>query len=93
MVKDIKSDAPSCLGLKLTLISITRSSLSPICITVSKPQTTSAKMKTTTFFTAVAVLIVSAVALPNPNPAPEASPQICSCVLGCYDTCGAKLCC
>ncbi|KAK4146667.1 uncharacterized protein C8A04DRAFT_25592 [Dichotomopilus funicola] len=51
------------------------------------------KMKTTTFFTAVAVLIVSAVALPNPNPAPEASPQICSCVLGCYDTCGAKLCC
>lgn len=54
-------------------------------------------MKTSTLLTAVALLFASALAVPNPKPnpeaAPEANPQICSCVLGCYDTCGQKLCC
>ncbi|KAH6857066.1 hypothetical protein B0I37DRAFT_369098 [Chaetomium sp. MPI-CAGE-AT-0009] len=52
-------------------------------------------MQFTTLFTAAALLLTSAMALPNPaaNPEAAANPQICSCVLGCYDTCGAKLCC
>lgn len=50
-------------------------------------------MQFTTIFTAAALLVASAMALPQPAANPEAAPQICSCVLGCYDTCGAKLCC
>ncbi|EAQ90181.1 predicted protein [Chaetomium globosum CBS 148.51] len=46
-------------------------------------------MKCATLFTAVALLLTSAMALPNPKAAPEAeaNPQICYCNLGCYDTC------
>lgn len=52
-------------------------------------------MKYATLFTAVALLLTSAMALPNPKAAPEAeaNPQICYCNLGCYDTCGQKFCC
>lgn len=52
-------------------------------------------MKYTTLITAIALLATSAFALPNPKPNPEAeaNPQICYCNLGCYDTCGQKLCC
>jgi hypothetical protein len=50
-------------------------------------------MKYTTLITAVALLATGALALPKPDPEAAANPQICSCVLGCYDTCGQKLCC
>lgn len=49
-------------------------------------------MKFTTILTAAALLLTSTV-LASPLPNAEANPQICYCVLGCYDSCGQELCC
>ncbi|KAL2206275.1 hypothetical protein CC79DRAFT_1369697 [Sarocladium strictum] len=49
-------------------------------------------MKSTMIISAVAALLLSS-ALAAPVAEPIAEPQVCTCVLGCYDTCGAKLCC
>ncbi|KAH6855493.1 hypothetical protein B0I37DRAFT_442326 [Chaetomium sp. MPI-CAGE-AT-0009] len=50
-------------------------------------------MKCATLFTAVALLLTSAMALPQPAAEAEANPQICYCNTGCYDTCGQRACC